>query len=260
MLQSLVLDPAQESERITGFIQGVFERTGRSVAVIGLSGGIDSALVATLAARALGAECVHALLMPYCTSDPRSEADGRLVAEQLQITAERYEITSATDAFCGHGDEVTARRKGNIMARCRMTALYDLAAARDGLVLGTSNRTETLLGYFTLHGDAAADIKPIAHLFKCQVRQLARHLGVPEIVIDKAPSADLWTGQTDEGELGFTYDEADQVLWLLTEQGASAEDMAARGFDPAAIQAIERRMHSMAYKVTAVPSLSGRSI
>jgi NAD+ synthase len=152
------------------------------------------------------------------------------------------------DALLAAFPDVDVRRKGNIMARCRMIALFDQSAAFGGLVAGTSNRTETLLGYFTMHGDGAAALKPIAHLYKCQVRQLSRHVGVPDEIILKAPSADLWEGQTDEGELGFSYDEADQILYLLTEAKLTAAQAAARGFPLATVEAIQRRWQSTEFK------------
>jgi NAD+ synthase len=255
MLPALNLDPARESERIVSFIQAEISKTGLMHGVLGLSGGIDSAVVGALAVRALGTTHVHAVLLPYRTSNPESEAHGRLMAEHLGIPCERLEITPFVDPLFASDLGINDRRKGNIMARARMVALFDRSAKVNGLVLGTSNRTETLLGYFTMHGDGAAAIKPIAHLYKCQVRQLARHLGVPDPIILKAPSADLWAGQTDEGDLGFTYDEADQILYLLTEEHLGEGQIASLGFDPRVVRAVNQRMHAMAFKLAAAATL-----
>lgn len=248
MLEALRLDSARACDRIVMFINEQLSQAGYRRVVLGLSGGIDSALVAALCAQAAGAENVLGVLMPYRTSNPESEAHAHLVAEALGIPTERFEITGMVQPLLERHPDMDARRMGNIMARCRMIALYDQSAAFGGLVAGTSNRTETLLGYFTLFGDAAAAFKPIAHLFKCQVRQLARHLSVPSLVIAKAPSADLWQGQTDEGELGFTYDDADQILYLLTEQGLSLDHITGLGFRRPIVESVLRRMASTAFK------------
>ncbi len=255
MLPALILDPARECERIVAFIKVEFLRAGLQHGVLGLSGGIDSALVGTLAAQALGAPNVHTLLMPYRTSNPESEAHGRLMAEHLGVPCEKREITSFVEPLFACDPAINDRRKGNIMARARMVALYDYSAKVNGLVLGTSNRTETLLGYFTMHGDGAAAVKPIAHLYKCQVRQLARYIGVPEPIITKAPSADLWAGQTDEGDLGYSYDEADQILYLLTEEHLGEGQIASLGFDPRVVKAVNQRMHAMAFKLNGAATL-----
>lgn len=248
MLAALRLDCAAETARIITFIRQEVEGAGFKRAVLGLSGGVDSALVAALCAQALGPDHVRAVLMPYRTSNPESEAHARLVGQTLGLDMLHVDISGMVDAIVSQFPDMSSARKGNIMARCRMICLYDQSAACDALVMGTSNRTETLLGYFTLHGDGAAAIKPIAHLYKCQVRELAAYLRLPEVVIAKAPSADLWAGQTDEGELGFTYDEADQVLYLLTEQHQTVQQIAAQGFDLATVKAIEGRMQRSAFK------------
>jgi len=255
MLKQLALDCELEAERIVNFLRERSARAGFSRFVVGLSGGIDSALAAALAVRAVGAENVLAVMMPYRTSNPASEGDARRVIEAFDLPYRKIEITDLVEPFFALDAEITAGRKGNIMARSRMVVLYDLSVVWNGLVLGTSNRTESLLGYFTLFGDGAAAIKPIAHLYKCQVRDLSAYLGVPEPVITKAPSADLWAGQTDEGELGFTYDAADQVLYLLDEQGFSVQEIAAMGFDLATVEAINRRMRAMSFKLDPIPDL-----
>ncbi len=258
MLDGLQLDAARECNRIIAFIRDYLAGAGCSRVVLGLSGGVDSALVAALCAQAVGAANVKALILPYRTSNPESEAHARLVIEQLGLPWEKFEITDVVAPFLARYPDMDERRKGNLMARGRMMALFDQSAAFGGLVAGTSNRTETLLGYFTLHGDGAAAFKPIAHLYKCQVRQLSRHMGVPEPIIAKAPSADLWAGQTDEGELGFTYDEADQVLYLHTERNLSEAEIAAQGLAPAVVRAIVRRMQATAFKRQPTPMLGAR--
>ena len=257
MLEGLALDCDREQAHLVAFIQDHLADAGYGRAVLGLSGGIDSALVATLSAQALGPKNVLAMILPYCTSNPDSEAHARLVIEKLGLKTARFDITGMVQAIEERFPEIGGAsggvRKGNIMARCRMIALYDQSAQFGGLVMGTSNRTETLLGYFTLYGDGAAAIKPIAHLFKCQVRALARHVGVPEPVIAKAPSADLWAGQTDEGDLGFSYDDADQVLYLATERRMGVEQIAEQGFELATVEAILRRMRATAFKRRPAP-------
>lgn len=260
MLSALRLDCAAETTRIVAFIRQQMEAAGLRRAVIGLSGGVDSALVAALCAQALGPDLVRAVLLPYRTSNPDSEAHGRLVAEALGLDVQRFDISGMVDAIVAQQPDMSSGRKGNIMSRCRMVYLYDQSAACNGLVVGTSNRTETLLGYFTLYGDGAAALKPLMHLYKCQVRQLSAHLGLPEVVIDKAPSADLWAGQTDEGELGFTYDEADQVLYLLTEEHRSIGEIAAQGFEADTVHAIEARMRRNAFKLRPAAELPTRKV
>ncbi len=260
MLSALRLDCAAETTRIVAFIRQQMEAAGLRRAVIGLSGGVDSALVAALCAQALGPDQVRAVLLPYRTSNPDSEAHGRLVAEALGLDVQRFDISGMVDAIVAQQPDMSSGRKGNIMSRCRMVYLYDQSAACNGLVVGTSNRTETLLGYFTLYGDGAAALKPLMHLYKCQVRQLSAHLGLPEVVIDKAPSADLWAGQTDEGELGFTYDEADQVLYLLTEEHRSIGEIAAQGFEADTVHAIEARMRRNAFKLRPAAELPTRKV
>jgi len=255
MLCQLSIDPAFEQARIVRFIQQQLASAGRERLVLGLSGGVDSSLAAALSVEAVGSENVHGMIMPYRSSNPDSERHARLLAEKLGIPCLRFEISAMVDAIESAFPEMDARRRGNIMARCRMIALFDQTEAFCGLGMGTSNRTETLLGYFTIHGDGAAAFRPIAHLYKCQVRALAKHMGVPQAIIDKAPSADLWAGQTDEDELGFSYDTADQVLYLLTEEHLSAEQVADRGFSLDVVQAVQSTMAATAFKRRLPPSL-----
>ena len=248
MLPALMLDCERETDRVARFVQRELARAGRQRVILGLSGGIDSALTCLLCARALGAEAVIAMALPHALSSPSSEQDARVLADQLGVTLTRYEITDMVDAVERAYPGLSGRRRGNLMARSRMMVLYDQSEAYQALVVGSSNRTEMLLGYFTIHADNAAAFRPLAHLYKCQVRQLARHLGAPEVILAKAPSADLWEGQTDEGELGFTYDQADAVLYYLTECELTPAQVAQRGIAPKIVDAVWRRMHGSAFK------------
>ncbi len=223
---------------IVEFIRQEVTRVGLTKGVIGLSGGIDSSLVACLAVEALGRENVCGILMPYRTSNPESRADAEELARQLGIATRVIDITPMVEPYLLEHVGDNDRRRGNVMARMRMIVLYDQSEAFGGLVIGTSNKTEALLGYTTLFGDNAAAVQPIADLYKAQVRQLARAVGVPERIVDKAPSADLWQGQTDEGELGFTYDQADAVLYYLVDERRRVEDVIALGFDPRVVRRI----------------------
>lgn len=216
---------------LTSFIRDAVETAGAQGVVVGLSGGIDSALSATLAARALGPERVHAFLLPYRTSNPQSEADARAVAGWLGIPHRVIDISPQIDAyFDAVAPEADSGRRGNKMARERMTILFDHAKKLGALVLGTSNKTEILLGYSTVFGDNASSLNPLGDLYKQQVWQLSRYLGIPREVIEKAPSADLWPGQTDEGELGLEYRVADEVLSLLFDAGLSPAEVVALGY------------------------------
>lgn len=255
MLQDLQLDCDRECARIVAFIREYVAGAGFSRVVVNLSGGVDSALTAALCARALGPDNVRAMLLPYETSDPKSEEHARTLIDSLGISFVRFEITEMVHPLVACYPDMGDRRKGNIMARCRMIALYDQSVHFGGLPAGTSNRTELLLGYFTLYGDGAASFEPTGHLYKCQVRALARHLGVPRAILDKPASADLWQGQTDEGELGFTYDDADQVLFLITECGMGMGDLVRHGFDRQTVEAIVGRMEATAFKRRMPPTL-----
>jgi NAD+ synthase len=222
-------------EVITGFIRSQLEQTGFKRLVVGLSGGVDSATVAFLAARAIGADNLLAVRMPYRSSSAESEADAMRVVTALGCHTELIEITPMVDpmlALISGDDEASLQvRRGNVMARQRMIVLYDRSAAFDALVAGTGNKTEALLGYGTLHGDMAAAIAPIGDLYKSQLRAVAGELGVPEEILAKPPSADLWPGQTDEGELGATYDDLDRILFALVDRRWSVERCAAAGLD-----------------------------
>ena len=247
---------------LTGFIRDSITKAGMSRAVIGLSGGIDSAVSAYLSARALGSENVLALRMPYQTSSAESLSDAEAVIEDLSLPHLTVPISDMANALISRFPDMDRLRQGNIMARMRMTTLYDQSAAWGGLVMGTSNKTEFLLGYSTIYGDSGVALHPIADLYKFQVRQMARFLGLPASIINKPPSADLWVGQTDEDELGFTYDEADQVLFLLVDERYTVDEVAEEGFDRDFVVAIWERVKANHYKRTMpnIAKLSKRSI
>lgn len=258
----LAINTAIAHKMLTGFIADEIAKARMSRVVLGLSGGIDSALSAALSAHALGPQNVLAVRMPYRTSSADSLTDADLVIEALGIQAMTVEITAMADALFTQFPDMTPTRKGNIMARLRMTVLYDQSAAWGGLVMGTSNKTELLLGYSTVYGDSGVALQPIGDLYKTQVRQLSAALGLPHSVQTKAPSADLWEGQTDEGELGFTYAEVDRLLALLVDERYTPAEAAAEGFDPAFVQKVWQRVKVNHYKRTMpnIAKLSKRTI
>ena len=231
MSVNLQLNSKEIKQKLIEFIRSEVSKAGFQKGIIGLSGGIDSAVVTYLSAQALGKDNVVAVMMPYKTSSPESLADAKVITRQLGIRSEIIEITPMVDAYLARAREMSAVRKGNIMARQRMIVLYDISAREKGLVIGTSNKTEILLGYGTLFGDTACAINPIGELYKTQVWQLAEELGIPKKIIDKKPTADLWEGQTDEGELGFTYKHVDQLLQAMIDEGLKDEELHKRGFE-----------------------------
>ena len=247
---------------LTSFIRDAVETSGTAGVVVGLSGGVDSSLSAALAARALGPERVHGFLLPYRTSSPESERDARAVAGHLGIPHRAIEISPMVDAYFALEPDAGPDRRGNKMARERMTILFDQAKKLDALVLGTSNKTEILLGYSTVFGDNASSLNPLGDLYKCQIWELSRHLGLPSEVIDKAPSADLWPGQTDEGELGFSYELADEVLYLLFDLGLRPEEVAERGYKEKVVRrivALEQRFR-FKRRLMLIARLSGSAV
>ena len=247
---------------LVSFIRDAVDTSGTQSVVVGLSGGVDSALSAALAARALGSERVHGFLLPYRTSHPESERHARAVAESLGIPHRLLDISPMVDAYFALEPDAPAGRRGNKMARERMTILFDQAKKLDGLVLGTSNKTEILLGYSTVFGDNASSLNPLGDLYKCQVRQLAHHLELPAEVVGKAPSADLWPGQTDEDELGFSYDTADEVLYLLFDAGLRPDEVVERGYESDAVRRIVSLEQRFRYKrrLMLIARLSGSAV
>jgi NAD+ synthase len=248
--------PAIEAEQaigvIIGFIRSQLEQTGFGRLVVGLSGGVDSATVAYLAARAIGPDNLLAVRMPYRTSSPDAETDALRVVTALGCRSERVEITPMVEpmlALIDGGDAAALRvRRGNVMARQRMIVLYDRSAGFDALVAGTGNKTEALLGYGTLYGDMACAIAPIGDLYKSQLRAVAEALGVPGEIVAKPPSADLWPGQTDEDELGAGYDDLDRILFALVDRRWSVERCVKAGMDPALVAWVADRVARNEFK------------
>jgi len=259
---NLSINPDLARKILIGFINTEITRAGFSKAVVGLSGGIDSALSCVLAAEALGPENVLAVRMPYRTSSPESLEHAQMVIEQFKVQSETIEITEMADALISRDPEMSNMRKGNIMARARMIILYDQSEAFKGLVVGTGNKTEILLGYSTLWGDSASALNPIGDLYKAQVRQLARFLDVPSVIVDKAPSADLWLGQTDENELGFTYEDVDKLLYLLVDHRYSPEECVEAGFDRGFVEKVVTRIRRNQFKrmLPPIAKISNRTI
>jgi NAD+ synthase len=238
MLPQLILDEQSATELLTGFLRDEAGKAGFGRAVIGLSGGVDSALSASLAARAFGPDNVLCVLMPYSSSSAESVDHARLLVSSLGIRSELVDISPMVDAVIATDPDMDRMRRGNIMARQRMILLYDRSAREHSLVIGTGNKTEALLGYTTLYGDSACALNPLGDLYKTQVWQLARCLDVPREIVEKAPSADLWTGQTDESELGFTYEQADALLYYLVDERRGNDELKELGFDDALIKRI----------------------
>jgi NAD+ synthase (glutamine-hydrolysing) len=243
----LVIDPRLTEEWLVHFIRDEMARRKFECAVVGISGGVDSAVTAYLAARALGANNVLGVRMPYRTSSNESLEHAQLVIDALGIETRTIDISAGVDGYLCHEPDADNGRRGNVMARMRMITLFDLAAKHHGIPLGTGNKTERLFGYFTWHADDSPPINPLGDLFKTQVWALARHLGVPEVIVAKAPTADLIVGQTDEGDFGISYAKADEILnWLLS--GYSADELVSRGFDQSEVAIVKQRVESTHWK------------
>jgi NAD+ synthase len=247
---------------LTGFIKSEVSRVGFTRVVVGLSGGLDSALSCALAVEALGAENVLAVRLPYRSSSIDSLEHAQLVVDQFKVQHETLEITDMVEPLFKKDPNITKLRMGNIMARARMIVLYDKSEAFKGLVLGTSNKTEILLGYSTMWGDMASAINPIGDLYKTQVRQLSRAMDIPLPILEKAPSADLWDGQTDENELGFTYDQVDRLLYFFVDQRYSPKECVEEGFDEKFVNSVIVRIRRNQFKrmMPPVAKLSNRTI
>jgi NAD+ synthase len=247
---------------LCGFIEAELHRAGFRRAVIGVSGGIDSSLVAVLAARAIGAKNVCGVRMPYKTSSDETMRHGQQVIDMLGIDSVTIPITDPVDAYFARFPDASSLRRANKMARERMTTLYDLSAAQNALVLGTSNKSELLLGYGTQFGDMASALNPIGDLYKTQVRQLSRHVGVPSEIIAKNPTGDLWVGQTDEGELGFTYETVDRLLVLLVDLRYRKAELVAAGFDPTFVERVRTMVQRSHYKrrLPVIAKISSRTV
>lgn len=245
---ALSIDEPLVTEILTGFIADEVRKVGFDRVVVGLSGGVDSAVSAALAARALGPDSVIPVLMPYRTSSPASEGDARAVCAALGLTPRVVDISPQVDAYFERFPDADRGRRGNKMARERMSILYDVSFAEHALVIGTSNKTELLLGYGTLFGDMASALNPLGDLYKTQVFALARHLDIPGAVIEKPPSADLWEGQSDEQELGMRYAVVDLLLFHMVDERRTAAELRAMGFEDELMEQVTRRVRRNQYK------------
>lgn len=248
MEKKLALDLNLVENMLVEFLREEAKKVGFNKVVLGLSGGIDSAIVAFLAAKAFGPENVLGILMPYKCSSKESVEHARLVVEALGIRSKLVEITPMVEPYFEMNPDMDGLRKGNRMARERMCILFDHSAKEKALVLGTSNKTEMLLGYSTQFGDAASAINPIGDLYKTQIWELSRHMGVPKELIDKKPSADLWEGQTDENELGFSYKLADEILYQLIDEYEKKEDIIKKGYSEEIVNKIVHKIKLAQYK------------
>ncbi len=246
----LAIDTTAARRIIREFIRAQLRQAGFGRVLLGLSGGIDSALVAYLVADAIGASELLAVLMPYRTSSPESRADAEEVVRRLGCASELVDISPIVDAYFEVDErrDATPLRRGNLMARARMLVLYDHSVTWDGLVVGTGNKTETLIGYSTLWGDSASAFNPIGDLYKTQIRQLSAAVGVPEAIIRKAPSADLWPGQTDEAEVGFSYAELDRILFRLVDRRLTPDEVVAAGFPREVVERVDRMVAGSEFK------------
>ena len=244
----LAIDTGIARRVIAEFIRGQLRQAGFERTVLGLSGGIDSALVAYLVAEAIGAERLQCVLMPYRTSSPASRSDAEEVVRRLGCASEVVDITPMVDGFYGPETDASALRRGNFMARMRMSVLYDRSVTWNGLVVGTGNKTESLIGYTTLFGDSACAFNPIGDLYKSQVRQMAAAIGVPDAIIAKAPSADLWPDQTDEIEGEFSYPQLDRLLFWRIDKRRSIDEVVALGFDRTLVERVDRMVAGAEFK------------
>ncbi len=248
LLDKLRIDCDIVSTYLIEFVRQEVLKTGLKRAVIGLSGGIDSTVVAYIAKEALGKENVYGILMPYKLSSKESIEDALKVVEDTGINHKIFEITDPADAYFDKFDEIDSLRKGNVLARLRMITLFDHSSLYGGLVVGTSNKTELLLGYGTWYGDMASSLNPIGDLYKNQIYQLARYFNVPKSIIEKKPSADLWVGQSDEDELGFSYDDADVILYHLYDLHYTIEEVVNLGFSHQLVKGIAERVRRNQFK------------
>jgi NAD+ synthetase len=243
----LALDCELTTEWLVAFLRSEFRRRGFEKAIVGMSGGVDSAVTGFLCARALGADNTIAVRMPYRTSSPQSMEHAKLIVDALGIRERTVDISAAVDGYLEYEPDADGSRRGNVMARMRMIVLFDLSAKHHALPVGTGNKTERLFGYFTWHADDSPPINPLGDLFKTQVWELARYLGVPEVIINKPASADLIQGQTDEGDFGISYAKADEILnWLLS--GYTPDDVVTHGFSRSDVEIVRKRLGSTHWK------------
>lgn len=264
------MNAALATDILVRFLREEAAKFGFRKAVLGISGGIDSTVAAALAARAFGPKNLLGVILPYTESSPESEDYARKLAKQLRIRAEKVEVAPMADGYLAQAkllapnpkDRVSLVRRGNVLARCRMIALYDLSARENALVIGTSNKSEQLLGYGTLFGDMASAINPLGDLYKSQVFELGHYLKVPAEILRRKPSADLWKGQTSEAELGFAYSKVDPLLYYLVDRRYNEDDLVARGFEREFVRRIASQVARNQYKrrPPIIAKLSNRTI
>lgn len=259
---NLAINQELTEELLVDFIRRETFRAGFKRVLLGISGGIDSAVVLALAVKALGARSVWGILMPYRTSSPASLRDGRGIIRRLGVESREIEITDMVDPYLSHIPKSDRVRRGNKMARERMSILYDLSSAQKALVLGTSNKTELLLGYGTQFGDLASALNPVGDLYKTQLRQLGRHLEIPPRILKKTPSADLWPGQTDEKELGFSYPRVDRLLYFLVDLRGTPEEAVEQGFSKRLVTRVLERIRRSQFKrrLPLIAKVSNRTV
>ena len=246
--EQIHIDTAKISKHLITFIKNQLTSTGYDKLVLGISGGLDSAVVAYLSSEAIGNRNITGVILPYASSDSANIEDARLNIEQLGINRRYVDISPMIDIYFKHNPTEDKNRRGNKMARERMSILYDISAEIGALVIGTSNKSEIMMGYGTLYGDLACALNPIGNLYKTQVRQLATYLGVPERIIAKPPSADLWAGQTDEGELGISYEILDAFLFYYDNLGYDDTKLQQAGFDKSLITNLKSRIAKNRFK------------
>lgn len=258
----LFLDTGVVRNILVGFLRDEVGKAGFRNVVLGISGGVDSAVVSALCAEAFGKDHVLGVMMPHASSDPRSGVDARTMIEFLGIKSEVVDITLVVEACVATDREMDKKRRGNIMARQRMTVLYDRSVTHESLVVGTSNKSELLLGYGTQFGDLASALNPIGDLYKTQVWQLAEELGIPPNIIEKKPSADLWAGQTDEDELGFSYKNVDRLLYFMVDERRTPGELEEMGFEKYFIQKVHEMIRRSQFKrqLPVIAKLSHRTI
>ena len=244
----LSLLPKKEIPKMVDWLERTFAKTRQTKAIIGLSGGLDSAIVAYIASRALRPKDVVCVKLPYKTSSGSAVIDADKVIKLLGVGSREIDISKIADSFESGLNETDQLRFGNVLARIRMTILFDIAAENNGVVLGTSNKSELLLGYGTMHGDLASIINPIAGFYKSQIRLLAEYLDIPNEIIEKTPSADLFEGQTDEKDLGFSYKQADEIMYSIFDEGNSKMKTTNLGYDMDDINEVLNRVESNKFK------------
>ncbi len=254
--EGLRIDPKRVKNHLIRFIKEELKTAGFSRLVLGLSGGLDSTIAAYLSTEAAGPDAVTGVILPYSSSNPDNIDDAELVIKTLAINRRYIDITPMVDAYFKHHPTDNLNRRGNKMARERMSILYDISAELSALVVGTSNKSEIMMGYGTLYGDLACALNPLGNLYKTQLRQLAEYLNVPVQIRTKPPSADLWQGQTDEGELGLTYEKLDAFLFYLIEQGYDDLRLRNQGFSEEFIKKVRDKIARSEFK-RRMPRIAG---